>query len=97
MKPVPLETELFVTSWDRQEASHSRYVGVERRIETGDLREARIPLSEFVNQFDLSRKMFRIIHAQSSQLFHDSRCHELRFTIPTAMHDSMSNCHERIL
>jgi hypothetical protein len=66
MKPVPLETELFIASRDRQEASHTGHVTVKRRVEAGDLRDMGVPASKCLDQLDLHRQMFRIIGTQPS-------------------------------
>jgi hypothetical protein len=65
---------------------------VEGGIETGNLREVRIPLRKPLDQFDLSREMLWVKRAQSLQLFYDSGGYHLGFTIMSAtMHYPMSD------
>jgi len=90
MKSVSLKTQLFMAPWDRKQTRNPRHITMKGGVEAGDLRKMRIPLREPLDEFDLTRKMFRIIGAQPLQLAHHSRCQRLRGTIArAAMHHSM--------
>lgn len=94
MEPVALDPHCIEAPLDRQKPGHSRHGAVKRRVEAGHLKQFRMTLAERLDQFNLTRQMFRVVRADPMQFIQHLLRNTFRLSVSHAVDHSVSDCLE---
>ena len=92
MKSVALNSLRLVAARNRQQRRDARHASMERGIEARHLRQLRKFAADGLDEFDLTRQMFRVVGNDASQLIQERGRHALRARALHAVHHAMADC-----